>query len=81
MDNSSFSDIERDSTNEHPRKHTVAYSYIINRTRTWNVIVIQRFYGCIFCLSEKSFLEKMSHVGRFIIGEFVTAKEIHVLHL
>ena len=81
IDNLSFSEIENDSTKEHPRKHTVAYSYILNRTRTWNVTVIQRFYGYLFCLSKKSFCEKMSDVGRFIIGEFVTAKAIHVLHL
>ena len=81
IDNSSFSEIERDSTKEHPRKHTVAYSYILNRTRTRNLIGIQIFYGCLFCLSKKSFSEKMSHVGRFIIGEFVTAEAIHVLHL
>ena len=47
----------------------------------WNVIVLKRFYGCLFCLSKKSFCEKMSNFGRFIIGEFVTAKAIHVLHI
>ena len=30
---------------------------------------------------KKSLCEKMSGVGRFIIGKFVTAKSIHVLHL
>ena len=40
IDNSSFSEIERDNTKEHPRKHTVEYSYKLNHTRTWNVIVI-----------------------------------------
>ena len=81
IDNLSSSEIERDSTKEHPRKHTVAYSYILNQTRTWNVILVLRLYSCLFCLSKKSFMEKMSHVGRFIIGKFVTAKVIHVLHL
>ena len=30
---------------------------------------------------KKSLFEKMSGVGRFIIGEYVTAKAIHILHL
>ena len=34
-----------------------------------------------FVCRKKSFCEKMIDVGRFIIGEFVTAKAIHVLHL
>ena len=54
---------------------------MLNQTSTWNVIVLQRFYGCLFCLPKKSFCEKMSDIGRFIISEFVTAKAIHVLHL
>ena len=32
-----------------------------------------------FLFGKKSVLEKMSHVGRFIIGKLVTAKAIHVL--
>ena len=47
----------------------------------WNIIALQRFYGCLFCSLKKSLFEKMSDVGRFIIGECVTAKAIHVLHL
>ena len=47
----------------------------------WKVKVLQRFYGCIFCSSKKPLFEKMSDVGRFVIGECVTAKAIHVLHL
>ena len=47
----------------------------------WNIIVLQRFYGCLFSLSRKPLFEKMSDVGRFLIGECVTAKAIHVLHL
>ena len=34
-----------------------------------------------FLFVEKSLFEKMSDVGRFVIGECVTAKAIHVLHL
>ena len=34
-----------------------------------------------FCSSKKSLFEKMSDVGRFLIGECVTAKAIHTLHL
>ena len=34
-----------------------------------------------FCSSKKSPFEKMGDVGRFVIGECVTAKAIHVLHL
>ena len=34
-----------------------------------------------FVCQKTSFLEKMSHVGRFIIREFGTAKAIPVLHL
>ena len=34
-----------------------------------------------FVRSKKSLFEKMSDVGRFVIGECVTAKAIHVLHL
>ena len=34
-----------------------------------------------FLFFEKSLFEKMSDVGRFVIGECVTAKAIHVLHL
>ena len=34
-----------------------------------------------FVRSKKSLFEKMSDVSRFIIGECVTAKAIHVLHL
>ena len=81
IDNSSLSEIECDNTKEKPRKHTVAYSYISHRTCMWKVIVTQRFYGCLFCSSKKTFYEKMSDVGRFIIIECVTEKEIHVLHL
>ena len=47
----------------------------------WIIIVLQRFYGCLFCSSRKSLFEKTSDVGRFVIGECVTAKAIHVLHL
>ena len=47
----------------------------------WKVMVLQRFYGCLFCSSKKSLCEKMSDVSRFIIGEFVTEKAIHILHL
>ena len=47
----------------------------------WNIIVLQRFYGCLFCSLRKSLFEKMGDVGRFVIGECVTAKAIHVLHL
>ena len=47
----------------------------------WNIIVLQRFYGCLFCSTRKLLFEKMSDVGRFVIGECVTAKAIHVLHL
>ena len=47
----------------------------------WNIIVLQRFYGCLFCSSRKSLFEKMSDVGRFVIGECVTDKAIHVFHL
>ena len=47
----------------------------------WNIISLQRFYGCLFCSSRKSLFEKMSDVRRFVIGECVTAKAIHVLHL
>ena len=47
----------------------------------WNIMVLQIFYGCLFCSSKKSLFEKMSDVGRFVIGECVTAKAIHVLHL
>ena len=31
--------------------------------------------------SKKSLFEKMGGVGRFVIGEYVMAKAIHVLHL
>ena len=34
-----------------------------------------------FFLSKKSLFKKMGDVGRFVIGECVTAKTIHVLHL
>ena len=44
-------------------------------------MVLQRLYGCLFCLSKKSLFEKRGDVGRFLIGECVTAKAIHVLHL
>ena len=47
----------------------------------WKIMVLQRFYGCLFCLSKKSLFEKMSDIRRFVIGECVTAKAIHVLHL
>ena len=47
----------------------------------WNIIVLQRFYGCLLCSSRKSLFEKMSDIGQFVIGESVTAKAIHVLHL
>ena len=46
----------------------------------WKIMVLQRFYGCIFCSSKKSLFKKMGDVGRFVIGECVTAKAIHVLH-
>ena len=81
LDNSTFRKIEGDSTEEKPRNHTVTYSYILYRTCMWNIMVLQRFYGCIFCLSKKSLFEKIGDVGRFIIEEYVTAKAIHVLHL
>ena len=81
IDHSSLSEIERDRTKENPRKHTVAYSYILYRKCKWKVIVLQRFYGCLFCSSKKSLFEKMIDVGGFIIGECVTAKAIHVLRL
>ena len=44
-------------------------------------MVLQRFYGFLFCSSKKLLFEKMGDVGRFVIGECVTAKAIHVLHL
>ena len=44
-------------------------------------MVLQRLYGCLFCLFKKSLFEKMSDVGQFVIGKCVTAKAIHVLHL
>ena len=47
----------------------------------WKVMVLQRFYACLFCSSKKSLFEKMSDVSQFIIGECVTAKAIHVLHI
>ena len=47
----------------------------------WNIMVLQRFYGCLFCSAKKSLFEKMGDVGRFVIGECVTAKAIPVLHL
>ena len=47
----------------------------------WKIMVLQRFYGYLFCSSKKSLFEKMGDVGRFLIGECVTAKAIHVLHL
>ena len=47
----------------------------------WKIMVLQRFYGCLFCSSKKSLFEKMGDVGRFVIGECVTATAIHVLHL
>ena len=47
----------------------------------WKVTVLQILYGCLFCSSEKSLFEKMSDVRRFIIGECVTAKAIHVFHI
>ena len=34
-----------------------------------------------FVRLKKSLFEKMGDVGRFVIGECVTAKAIHVLHL
>ena len=34
-----------------------------------------------FLFVKKSIFEKMSDVGQFVIGECVTAKAIHVLHL
>ena len=34
-----------------------------------------------FVRRKKSLYEKMGDVGRFVIGECVTAKAIHVLHL
>ena len=47
----------------------------------WKIMVLQRFYGCLFCSSKKSLLEKMGDVGRFAIGECVTAKAINFPHL
>ena len=47
----------------------------------WNIIVLQRFYRCLFCSFKKTLFEKMGDFGRFLIGECVTAKAIHVLHL
>ena len=47
----------------------------------WNIMVLQRFYGCLFCSSKKSLFEKKGDVGRFVIDECITAKAIHVLHL
>ena len=47
----------------------------------WKILVLQRFYGCLFCSSKKSLFDKMGDVGRFVIGECVTAKAIHVIHL
>ena len=47
----------------------------------WNIMVLQRFYGCLFCSLEKSLFEKMGDVARFVIGECVVFKAIHVLHL
>ena len=47
----------------------------------WKVMFLQRLYGCLFCSLKKSIFEKMSDVGQFVIGECVTAKAIHVLHL
>ena len=47
----------------------------------WNIMFLQRFYGCLFCSSKKPLFEKMGDVGRIVIGECVTAKAIHVLHL
>ena len=47
----------------------------------WKIVVLQRFYGCLFCSSKKSLFEKMGDVSRFVIGKCVTAKAIHVLHL
>ena len=44
-------------------------------------MVLQRIYGCLYFLFEKTLFEKMSNVGRCIIGECVTAKAIHVTHL
>ena len=73
--------IEGDSTKEKPQNHTVTYSYIIYRTCMWKVMVLPRFYGCLFCSLKKSLFEKMSDVGRFIIGECVTVISIHALHL
>ena len=81
IDNSTFRKIERDSTEEKPRNHTVTYSYILYRTCMWKIMVLQRFYGCLFCSSKKSLFEKMGDVGRFVIGKCVTAKAIYVLHL
>ena len=34
-----------------------------------------------FVRSKKLLFEKMGNVGRFVIGECVTAKTVHVLHL
>ena len=47
----------------------------------WNIIVLQRFYGCLFCSSKNHFFEKMGNDGRFVIGECVTTKAIHDLNL
>ena len=47
----------------------------------WSILVLQRFYGCLFFSSKKSLFEKMGDVGRFVICECITAKAIHVLHL
>ena len=80
IDKLTFSKIERDSTEEKPRNHTVTYSYILYRTCMWKILVLQIFYGCLFCLSKNHFFEKMGDVGRFVIGECVTAKAMHVLH-
>ena len=44
-------------------------------------MLLQRFYGCLFCSSEESLSKKMSDVSQFIVGECVTTKAIHVLHL
>ena len=35
----------------------------------------------VFFVRRKSLFEKMGGVGRFVIGECITAKAIHVLHL
>ena len=47
----------------------------------WKIMVLQRFYGCIFCSSKESLFEKMGDVGQFVIGECVTTRAIQVLHL